>query len=224
MKANPNVEILQARPRARHRLRVRVAGRDRARAGLFPELDRQPILFTPNFAPREEYERGSSRASGSRSTTSTRCATGRSLQGPRPLPPDRHGAGQRAPRARPHGRRALEVRRAAVRDRRARRARAKAGARIVGLHAHTGSGVLDPGRWLDTGRQLLRPLERFPDVRQVDVGGGLGVPEKPGQARLDLRALDAVLARVKKRPRRPRSSGSSRAATSSRRPACCSRA
>ena len=25
---------------------------------LFPEIDRKRILFTPNFAPKEEYERG----------------------------------------------------------------------------------------------------------------------------------------------------------------------
>ena len=73
----------------------------------------------------------------------------------------------------------------------------KAGARIVGLHAHTGSGVLTPDAWLDTGRQLLLLLERLPDVRHVDVGGGLGVPEKAGQAGLDLRALDGALKEIK---------------------------
>ena len=70
----------------------------------------------------------------------------------------------------------------------------KAGARIVGLHAHTGSGVLTPDAWHDTGKQLLKLLERLPDVRYIDVGGGLGVPEKSGQAGLDLRALDKALA------------------------------
>jgi diaminopimelate decarboxylase/aspartate kinase len=74
---------------------------------------------------------------------------------------------------------------------------AKSGARIVGFHAHTGSGVLNADAWLDTGKQLLKLLERFPEVRYVDVGGGLGVPEKSGQAGLDLRALDAVLKEVK---------------------------
>jgi diaminopimelate decarboxylase/aspartate kinase len=40
-------------------------------------------------------------------------------------------------------------------------------------------------------------LERLPDVRYIDVGGGLGVPEKVGQPGLDLQALDAVLTEVK---------------------------
>ena len=30
---------------------------------------------------------------------------------------------------------------------------------------------------------------RFPDVRVLDVGGGLGVPERPGQSPLDLADL-----------------------------------
>ena len=73
----------------------------------------------------------------------------------------------------------------------------KAGARVVGLHAHTGSGVLTTDAWLDTGKQLLKLLERLPDVRYIDVGGGLGVPEKVGQPGLDLRALDAALKEIK---------------------------
>ena len=31
----------------------------------------------------------------------------------------------------------------------------------------------------------------------MDVGGGLGIPERPGQLRLDLQALDAALAQVR---------------------------
>jgi diaminopimelate decarboxylase/aspartate kinase len=73
----------------------------------------------------------------------------------------------------------------------------KAGARIVGLHAHTGSGVLTADAWLDTGKQLLKLLERLPDVRYIDCGGGLGVPEKVGQPGLDMRALDAALKEIK---------------------------
>ena len=65
------------------------------------------------------------------------------------------------------------------------------------LHAHTGSGVLSANAWLETGRQLLKLLEKLPEVRYIDVGGGLGVPEKAGQPGLDLAALDAALAEVK---------------------------
>jgi diaminopimelate decarboxylase/aspartate kinase len=73
----------------------------------------------------------------------------------------------------------------------------RVGARVVGLHAHTGSGVLSPEAWRDTGTQLLKLIEHFPDVRYIDAGGGLGVPEKAGDPGLDMVALDAALAEVK---------------------------
>lgn len=72
-----------------------------------------------------------------------------------------------------------------------------AGARVVGLHAHVGSGVLDPSAWRDTATRLAAELERFPEVKVLDLGGGLGVPDRPGRAGLDLDAVDAALARVK---------------------------
>lgn len=73
----------------------------------------------------------------------------------------------------------------------------RGGTRVVGLHAHTGSGVLDPDTWRDTGRQLAALLDRFPDVRHIDLGGGLGIPEKPGQRPLDMARLDAAVGEVK---------------------------
>jgi diaminopimelate decarboxylase/aspartate kinase len=72
-----------------------------------------------------------------------------------------------------------------------------AGARVVGLHAHTGSGILTPDNWRDTGASLLQIARQFPDVRYLDLGGGLGVPEKPGQKPLDMAALDEVLSEIK---------------------------
>ncbi len=70
-------------------------------------------------------------------------------------------------------------------------------ARVVGLHAHTGSGVLNPDAWLDTGRTLAALVNTFPDVRYVDIGGGLGIPEKPGQRPLDLGGLDRALGELR---------------------------
>ena len=76
---------------------------------------------------------------------------------------------------------------------------AKAKARVVGLHAHTGSGVLNPEAWRNTGERLLEVAGRFPAVRYLDLGGGLGVPEKPGQQALDMAALDEALGAIKER-------------------------
>jgi len=70
---------------------------------------------------------------------------------------------------------------------------AAAGCRVVGLHAHTGSGVFDVKNWAQVGQLLGDLAGRFPDVRVIDLGGGLGVPEKPGQVPVDLAQLQGVI-------------------------------
>jgi diaminopimelate decarboxylase/aspartate kinase len=73
-----------------------------------------------------------------------------------------------------------------------------AGCQIIGLHAHSGSGVLDVGNWRQVAAALASVREQFPDVRIIDLGGGLGVPERSGGPELDLTALDAALADVRR--------------------------
>ena len=60
--------------------------------------------------------------------------------------------------------------------------------RVIGLHAHTGSGVFTIQNWSETAIQLAQIAQRFKDVKFVNLGGGLGVPEKSDQPPLDLRA------------------------------------
>jgi diaminopimelate decarboxylase/aspartate kinase len=67
------------------------------------------------------------------------------------------------------------------------------GARITGLHAHVGSGILKAGSWSRTAERLAATRGRLPHLRWIDVGGGLGVVERPGQAPLDLDAVEANL-------------------------------
>jgi len=78
-----------------------------------------------------------------------------------------------------------------------KRLAARAGARITGLHAHLGSGILDPNHWLEVGLRLLELAEDFPAVSVLDLGGGLGVPSLPGESALDLAALAQSLNRLK---------------------------
>lgn len=74
----------------------------------------------------------------------------------------------------------------------------KSGARVVGLHAHVGSGVLNPDAWRITGEKLAELTGEFSDLRFLDLGGGLGIPEKPGEKPLDLEAVDRGIAAVRK--------------------------
>jgi diaminopimelate decarboxylase/aspartate kinase len=69
--------------------------------------------------------------------------------------------------------------------------------RIVGLHAHVGSGILDPSAWASTASVLLDASTFFPGARWIDLGGGLGVPEQPGQQPLDLGRLERELGRIR---------------------------
>jgi diaminopimelate decarboxylase/aspartate kinase len=71
------------------------------------------------------------------------------------------------------------------------------GVTVAGLHAHPGSGVLDAGHWGDVYAQLASLAERIGSVSVLNIGGGLGVPAHPGEAALDLVALDRVLREVK---------------------------
>ena len=68
------------------------------------------------------------------------------------------------------------------------------GCRVTGLHAHTGSGVINENVWREQLERFLEVLPMFPDVKVVDLGGGLGVPERSGQAGFNLRRLDKILA------------------------------
>ena len=70
------------------------------------------------------------------------------------------------------------------------------GVKVVGLHAHAGSGVFDVENWTQVGSVLAGLAKRFPDVRIMDVGGGLGVPDRIEGRVLDMTKLDAALAKV----------------------------
>ncbi len=71
-----------------------------------------------------------------------------------------------------------------------------AGVRVTGLHAHTGSGVFDIDNWTETGVLLGELAARFPHVRVIDLGGGIGVPEQSGHGEIDLAALDRGVAKL----------------------------
>ncbi len=67
------------------------------------------------------------------------------------------------------------------------------GSRVTGLHAHTGSGVINAEVWREQLDRFLEILPDFPDVQVLDLGGGLGVPDRRGRPGFDLARLDALL-------------------------------
>lgn len=71
--------------------------------------------------------------------------------------------------------------------------------KIVGLHTHKGSGILDKTEsWFETANHLNNLIKLFPNVKSIDVGGGLGVPHKNTDNPLDLSSLSQFLLSFKK--------------------------
>lgn len=196
MKANPHPRILQVVAQEGFGIEcVSAAEVARAREVLGGSV---PLLFTPNFCPMEEYALALSAAAEV------------VLDGPEPLeqapglfrglgigvridPGSGHGhhekvrtAGSQAKFG--HPLEDVPTLSAAIRA---------AGAKVVGLHAHVGSGIFDAETWAATGAELSSLLRVFSGVEWLDLGGGLGVPERPGQAALDLEALERGLAALK---------------------------
>ncbi len=69
--------------------------------------------------------------------------------------------------------------------------------KVVGLHAHVGSNIFKADAWSNTAGFLNDVAAEFKDIRFLDLGGGLGVIEKPGQHELDLAKIDTNLQAVK---------------------------
>ncbi len=71
--------------------------------------------------------------------------------------------------------------------------------RVIGLQAHTGSGVFNVGNWREVAEVLASLAPRFKSLHILDIGGGLGVPEKLGQPGFDIAALSTLLAEFKRK-------------------------
>jgi diaminopimelate decarboxylase/aspartate kinase len=70
---------------------------------------------------------------------------------------------------------------------------------VIGLHSHSGSGILTPELWESTAVLLTDLLPQFPAARIINLGGGLGVADKPGQQNLSMKTLDTALLSIKSR-------------------------
>ena len=54
------------------------------------------------------------------------------------------------------------------------------GRKVVGLHAHIGSGVSDVAPLLEAARRLVELSSAFPNLQWINFGGGMGIPYRPG--------------------------------------------
>lgn len=69
---------------------------------------------------------------------------------------------------------------------------------VVGLHCHSGSGVFDAAMWQKHAALLAHiASSQFPQATILNLGGGLGVPYKFMQPAIDVAALNQAIATVK---------------------------
>ena len=197
MKANAHPQVLAALRAAGIEMECVSRGEVERVVDLFPDIERARILYTPNFAARAEY--AWALGEGVRVTVDNTFA----LESWPELFCDREvfvridtGAGrghhQHVRTAGVNSKFGVPV---ADLDDFARHAR-HAQARIIGLHAHAGSGIFNVSNWRETAELLAQLAQRFPTARVIDVGGGFGVPEREGEEAVDLQRLDAALAGV----------------------------
>jgi bifunctional diaminopimelate decarboxylase / aspartate kinase len=192
MKANAHAEILRALAREGFGIEcVSLAEVRHARSVVGPDV---ALMFTPSFCPIAEYREAlalgaelivdGTEAIAAAPTTFRSRAVGLRID-----PGFGRGHHEKVRTAGGEAKFGCTIDDAiAVRE-----AVASLGGRIVGLHAHVGSGILDPGAWTDSARALIDLLPAFPDLTWLDPGGGLGVPSRPGQAPLDLERVERGL-------------------------------
>ncbi len=198
MKANSNRDVLRCVHDAGVNFECVSPGEIGRVLELFPDLDRRRILYTPNFAPKGDYQYGLERDVWVTLDNLHPLRAWPELFDGREIfvrldPGQGRGHHEHVRTAGVHSKFGIPL---FELDELQSLARA-AGARIVGLHAHTGSGILSPENWGGTGSTLIDVARTFPDVRYLDLGGGLGVPERPGERPLDLAALEQTLEAVR---------------------------
>jgi bifunctional diaminopimelate decarboxylase / aspartate kinase len=200
MKANWHPEILRRVYAAGLTLECVSQGEIEHAFASVPGLDPERVLFTPNFAPRAEYEFGFAR--GVRVTLDNLYPLkmwpdvfrGREIF-LRIDPGFGRGHHQHVRTGGVHSKFGVPLSEAdelvALTN--------NAGVRVTGLHAHTGSGIFDVANWTETGALLSELAARFPHVTVVDLGGGIGVPEQLGHGEIDLSKLDRGVAELAQR-------------------------
>ncbi len=194
MKANSSPELLRVIHASGLKIECVSIGEIERAFEAIPALRAEEVLFTPNFAPREEYAAALARGVHVTLDNLHPLEHWPELFKGRPIfvridPGSGRGHHQHVRTGGIHSKFGVAQEDAA----RFAAAAQAAGATVVGLHAHAGSGVHDIDNWTRTARVLLGLREIFPQVRVIDIGGGIGVPDRQGGAAFDMQGLDAAL-------------------------------
>ena len=198
IKANPHPGLLRALVAEGFGLECVSLGELEHVFATLPELDPARVLFTPSFAPRTEYE--AAFALGVTVTLDNVEALhnwpevfrGRTLWLRIDLG---RGDGHHAKVVTGGAASKFGLPLAAF-DAFVAEAR-RLGARIGGIHAHLGSGIVTPAHWREVYAELAGFADSVGTVDTIDIGGGLPIPYKPDAHPFDIAAWAAGLAEIK---------------------------
>jgi len=194
IKANTNTEVLRVVHEGGLNFECVSPGEIQRVLDLFPDIDRQRILYTPNFAGRADYAFGLEQGVWvTLDNLHPLKNWGELFKGKNIMlrldPGQGRGHHEHVKTAGVHSKFGIPM----FELEEAKALADAVGATVAGLHAHTGSGILQSDNWRSVAESLSEALTVFPDVQHLDLGGGLGIPEKPGQTELDMRQVDLSL-------------------------------
>ncbi|HEV2719998.1 MAG TPA: diaminopimelate decarboxylase [Thermoanaerobaculia bacterium] len=86
----------------------------------------------------------------------------------------------------------------------ARKVLEDSGRKVVGLHAHIGSGIDDLAPLLESARRMLEISANFGNLRWLNFGGGISVPYRPGEKEFPIADYGEELTRIAERLLRAR--------------------
>lgn len=194
VKANFNADVLQTLASTGVNFDCVSPGEVRRLQDVLPDRGDGRILFTPNFAPRDEYEWGIKEGL---------CVTLDNLYPLKAWPElfagqrlfiridPNHGGGHHEHVVTVGSGSKFGVSLAELDE--LEQLVSATGAVVTGIHAHSGSGILEPDNWRTVADTLVEAARRFPHVTVLDLGGGFGVPDKISDPEFDLAALDMRL-------------------------------
>jgi bifunctional diaminopimelate decarboxylase / aspartate kinase len=159
-----------------------------------PQIKSDEILFTPNFAPREEY--AYALAKGVHVTIDNLHALRawpEIFRGKRVLvrvdTGTGHGHHRHVRTAGTYAKFGVPLAEIVELPELARRA----GVTVFGLHEHTGSGIHDIQNWIRTANTLGEVAAALGGIQVLNLGGGFAVPDSNSRSRIDFAALNAAL-------------------------------
>ncbi len=198
LKANPHPDILRTLQAEGFGFECVSQGEMQHVFSVFPQFDPGRVLFTPSFAPRVEYE-----AAFARGVTVTLDNVEALRNWPDVFRGQRiwvrldlgRGEGHHA-KVKTGGSASKFGLPVASLDAFVARAR-ELDVRIVGVHAHLGSGVDLPKHWQQVYAELAGWADSIGTVEIIDIGGGLPIPYKPDASPFDIAAWAAGLAEIK---------------------------